>query len=106
MRISDNRAILSFTNVYEGLIRGENSRCDGSRLIGFAVAGNDRKFHWAEASIEGTDQIVVSSTEVPHPVAVRYAWADNPICNLVNSAGLPASPFRTDDWAGVTVDAR
>ena len=106
MKISDDKAILSFTNVYEGLIQSENSRCDGSKLSGFAVSGVDRKFHWAEASIEGTDQIIVSTPEVPHPVAVRYAWADNPICNLANSAGLPASPFRTDDWAGVTVDAR
>ena len=48
------------------------------------------------------DKIVVSSPEVPYPVAVRYAWANNPVCNLYNGAGLPASPFRTDDWKGVT----
>ena len=106
MKISDNKAILSFTHVYDGLVISENSRCDGSTLKGFAIAGPDRKFHWAEAIITGPDQIVVSAPNVPHPVAVRYAWADNPICNLSNSVGLPASPFRTDDWAGVTVDAR
>lgn len=106
MKISDNKAILSFTHVYDGLVINENSRCDGSTLKGFAIAGPDRKFHWAEAIITGPDQIVVSAPNVPHPVAVRYAWADNPICNLSNSVGLPASPFRTDDWAGVTVDAR
>ena len=106
MKISDNKAILSFTHVFEGLVQSENSRCDGSKLCGFAVAGADQKFHWAEATIVGTDQIVVSTPKVLHPVAVRYAWADNPICNLANSVGLPASPFRTDDWAGVTVDAR
>lgn len=70
---------------------------DGGALKGFAVAGEDKKFVWAEAKIEG-DHIVVSSPEVPKPVAVRYAWADNPECNLVNAAGLPASPFRSDDW--------
>ena len=106
MKISDNKAILSFTHVYDGLVISENSRCDGSTLKGFAIAGPDRKFHWAEAIITGPDQIVVSAPNVPHPVAVRYAWADNPICNLSSSVGLPASPFRTDDWAGVTVDAR
>jgi sialate O-acetylesterase len=52
---------------------------------------------WAEAEIQGED-VVVSSPEVAKPVAVRYAWDDDPECNLVNSAGLPASPFRTDQW--------
>jgi sialate O-acetylesterase len=70
-------------------------------LSGFAIAGNDRKYHWAEARIEG-DTVVVSSPDVPVPVAIRYAWAGNPTCNLVNAAGLPASPFRTDDWPGIT----
>lgn len=64
----------------------------------FAVAGSDRKFVWADASIDG-GTVVVRSSEVPEPVAVRYAWADNPAgCNLYNAAGLPAAPFRTDDW--------
>ena len=70
-------------------------------LTGFAIAGSDHQFHWAKATIVG-NQIVVSSDEVANPVAVRYAWANNPVCNLVNGAGLPASPFRTDDWKGVT----
>jgi sialate O-acetylesterase len=61
----------------------------------FAIAGADQKFHWANAQIEG-DTIVVSSPEVLAPVSVRYGWADNPACNLYNTAGLPASPFRTD----------
>lgn len=105
MKIVGDRAYLSFSNPEEGLIQGENARCDGSKLEGFTIAGNDQKFHWATASIEG-DQIVVLSPDVPRPVAVRYAWADNPACNLTNQTGLPASPFRTDDWAGVTVDAK
>ena len=70
---------------------------DGGKLTGFAIAGADKKFVWADAQIVG-DTVVVSSPAVPSPVAVRYAWANNPPCNLVNKAGLPASPFRTDDW--------
>jgi sialate O-acetylesterase len=66
-------------------------------IRGFAVAGADRKWHRAAAKIIG-DSVVVKSPEVKQPVAVRYAWADNPDCNLYNRAGLPASPFRTDDW--------
>jgi sialate O-acetylesterase len=69
---------------------------DGS-LKGFSIAGSDRKFHWANARIEG-ESVVVSSPDVMSPVAVRYAWAGSPECNLYNKEGLPASPFRTDDW--------
>jgi sialate O-acetylesterase len=70
-------------------------------LRGFAVAGADHVFHWALATIEH-DGVVVWSPDVPAPVAVRYGWASNPDCNLYNAAGLPASPFRTDDWPGIT----
>jgi sialate O-acetylesterase len=58
---------------------------------------------WADARIDG-DRVYVSSPKVSDPVAVRYGWANNPDCNLYNSAGLPASPFRTDDRPGVTVN--
>jgi len=78
---------------------------DGRDPVGFAVAGADRKFRWAKARIEGT-AIVLSHPEVPNPVAVRYAWANNPEVNLVNGSGLPATPFRTDDWPGLTVDRK
>ncbi|HEX6046557.1 MAG TPA: sialate O-acetylesterase, partial [Pyrinomonadaceae bacterium] len=78
---------------------------DGRPVKGFAIAGSDRKFVWAEARIEG-DSVVVWSPNVSQPVAVRYGWADNPAVNLYNGAGLPASPFRTDDWPGVTVSRR
>ena len=64
---------------------------------GFAVAGEDRKFVWADARIEG-NQVIVSCDQVARPMSVRYAWADNPECNLYNKEGLPASPFRTDAW--------
>lgn len=69
----------------------------GKELKGFALAGADHKFHWANAVIEG-DHVLVFSPDVPYPLAVRYAWADNPNCNLYNAEGLPASPFRTDVW--------
>jgi sialate O-acetylesterase len=74
---------------------------DGGVVKGFAIAGEDRRFVWAEARIDG-DAVVVWSPKVLKPVAVRYAWADNPVANLYNGAGLPASPFRTDAWPGIT----
>lgn len=67
-----------------------------SELQGFAIAGADHKFVWARASIDG-DTVLVWNEAVPNPSAVRYAWADNPNCNLYNKDGLPAVPFRTDD---------
>jgi len=67
-----------------------------SEVEGFAICGNDHKFVWANAKIEGSD-IIVSADSVTTPVAVRYAWASNPFCNLYNGAGLPAGPFRTDN---------
>jgi sialate O-acetylesterase len=67
------------------------------KLIGFYVAGEDKNWVEAEASIDG-NSIVVSSASVTKPVAVRYGWASSPRCNLYNKEGLPASPFRTDDW--------
>jgi sialate O-acetylesterase len=68
----------------------------GGALTGFTIAGADGKFVPAEAKIEG-DTVLVSSPQVAGPVAVRYAWADDPVCNLINLAGLPASPFRSDE---------
>lgn len=71
----------------------------GAELSRFAIAGADRKFVWAEARIEGKDTVTVSSPAVPEPVAVRYAWSLNPEgANLYGKNGLPASPFRTDNW--------
>lgn len=82
---------LRFTHADAGLI------AKGGKPIGFTIAGEDRKFVWADAKIEG-NTIVVSSPLVRKPVAVRYGWADNPPANLYNKADLPASPFRTDSW--------
>jgi len=69
-----------------------------TELTGFAIAGSDHNWVWAKAQIDG-NTVVVSSDQVTSPVAVRYGWANNPSCNLYNKEGLPASPFRTDDWA-------
>ena len=74
---------------------------DGGPVRGFAVAGKDQKWHWATGAIDG-QAVVLRCDAVPNPVSVRYAWADNPTCNLVNGAGLPAPSFRTDDWKGLT----
>jgi sialate O-acetylesterase len=90
MEVKDHAVRLQFDHLGGGLVaRG------GGPLKGFAVAGDDGRFVWADAAIEG-DAVVVSSSKVDKPVAVRYAWADNPDCNLYNKAGLPAPPFRTD----------
>jgi sialate O-acetylesterase len=73
----------------------------GDKLAEFSIAGEDRQWHWADAKIvDGV--VVVSSPEVSAPMAVRYAWQGNPVATLFNGAGLPAAPFRTDDWPGIT----
>ncbi|MDX2081773.1 MAG: sialate O-acetylesterase [Terrimicrobiaceae bacterium] len=76
-----------------------------SQLEGFAVCGSDKVWHWADAKIEG-EKVVVSSPQVPEPIAVRYAWSDNPTASLYNAAGFPAGPFRTDDFPLTTKDAK
>lgn len=73
---------------------------------GFAVAGADRKFVWAQAKLLEDNRVSVTSELVPEPKSVRYAWADNPVCNMYSQNGLPLTPFRTDDWPGVTAEAR
>jgi sialate O-acetylesterase len=75
-----------------------------SDLEGFAICGADRQWKWADAKIDG-GTVIVSSPAVPKPVAVRYAWADNPICNLYNGGDLPACPFRTDDFPLISAKA-
>ncbi|MEC7500923.1 MAG: sialate O-acetylesterase [Planctomycetota bacterium] len=95
---------ITFDHVGQGLMVGKKSGLEqatemrGAPLQRFAVAGKDRIWHWANASIDG-DSVVVSSPQVKAPVAVRYAFSMNPEgANLYNRDGLPASPFRTDDW--------
>ena len=98
---------IEFDGVGSGLMTGKKNPLDNSpvvadpeaKLEGFAIAGEDHKWYWADARIDG-NAVVVSSPEVPKPVAVRYAFRANPMghCNLYNKEGLPASPFRTDNW--------
>jgi sialate O-acetylesterase len=91
-KVEGEKIRISFSSTGSGLtIR------DGDILKGFAIAGSNKKFYWADAKIAG-NEVLVSSPEVPYPQAVRYSWEDNPDGNLINKEGLPASPFRTDDW--------
>jgi sialate O-acetylesterase len=127
MKVKGDKIVLTFDHVGDGLfggpLRPDEARVIGvpettilkyntetgwidAPLAGFAIAGEDRKFVWAKAEIDG-DKVIVSSPEVPKPVAVRYGWADYPVVNLyctpgVAEPGLPASPFRTDDWPMTT----
>jgi len=96
LNIVGNSIKLSFDNVGSGL------EVKGNELKYFEIAGSDKKFVWAQAKIEN-NEIIVWNDKIKNPVAVRYAWADNPEgCNLYNKDGLPASPFRTDNWDGIT----
>ena len=98
MKKDGDKIILTFSNTNSGLMLKDKY----GYAKGFAIAGDDQKFVWAKARIEG-DQVIVSANSVTNPVAVRYAWANNPDdANLYNKEGLPASPFRTDNWKGVT----
>jgi len=96
MSVEGDKIRLDFSHAEGGLI------VTGDKLHGFAIAGEDREFVWADAVAEGS-AVVVSSPKVARPVAVRYGWDNSPSCNLYNREALPASPFRTDDWPGVTV---
>jgi len=96
MKVEGNKVRLKFTHA-EGLM----SKADP--IPGFAIAGEDKKWKWATAKIEG-NEIVVWNDEIANPVAVRYAWADNPKATIYNAADFPAVPFRTDTWPGITVN--
>jgi sialate O-acetylesterase len=99
------RLVLTFDHAGGGL-----KTFDVGEPRGFAVAaqpadGSPAKFVWAQAKIVGPDKVEVWSDEVSNPVAARYAWADNPVCNVYSQEGLPLTPFRTDDWKGITADS-
>ncbi|MEZ0217307.1 MAG: sialate O-acetylesterase [Rariglobus sp.] len=107
MAVEADKIRLRFTHTHGGLVAkplsGEPNttppvrNSPGGELEGFAICGEDRKWQWADAKIDG-DTVVVWSAQVPKPVAVRYAWSNNPLCNFYNGGGLPAGPFRTDDF--------
>lgn len=95
-KASGDRLILSFDHVGQGL------EAKGGELKGFSICGADKKFVWAKAEILPDNTIAVSAPDLKKPVAVRYGWADYPLGNLWNKDGLPASPFRTDDFPMIT----
>jgi sialate O-acetylesterase len=118
MKVKKGQAVLSFRHVGKGLearplltnglpatglwtAKTGQALESAQSLAGFAVAGEDRKFVWAKAEVQ-RNQVLVSSPSVAKPVAVRYGWADYPVVNLWNQDGLPASPFRTDDFPMIT----
>ena len=99
MNVEGNKVTLTFDQIGSGI----KIKDKYGYLKGFAIAGEDHQFHWATGKITGVNTLQISSTEVQHPVAVRYAWSNNPEdANLYNSADLPASSFRTDSWKGIT----
>ena len=98
MQVNEGKITLSF-NTANGNLRVLNNGV----AYGFTIAGADKKFVWADASFNRDGTITVSSDKVADPVAVRYAWAENPVCNVYDAARLPLTPFRTDDWPGMTV---
>lgn len=99
IKITGNKAEITFSHVAAGLMAKDKY----GYVKGFTIAGADHKFVWAKATITGANTVLVSSPEVPVPVAVRYGWANNPNdANLYNSEGLPTDPFRTDKWKGIT----
>jgi sialate O-acetylesterase len=92
-KIAGDKVTLNFTHTGKGM-----AFKDGGAPQGFMIAGEDKKFVWADARIEG-DTVVLSSAKVPQPAAARYAWSNSfPWANLFNRDGLPAQPFRTDSW--------
>jgi sialate O-acetylesterase len=100
VQFSGSKAVVRFERTKDELrIRS------GKKLLGFMLAGNDRTFHPAEAVLKG-NEVTVTSSSVKKPVSVRYAWADNPECNLITKSGLPVAPFRSDTWPEVTVGKR
>jgi sialate O-acetylesterase len=120
-KFEGNRVVLSFDHAAGGLVvkelvptmEGKDKRAgqfawriresSGSTpIVGFTVCGKDHLFQPARAELQGINSVVVTCDAVPEPIALRYGWADHPLCNLFNQAGLPASPFRTDNFPGKT----
>jgi sialate O-acetylesterase len=97
VEIQGNKAVVTIDTF------GSNLRTvDVSEVHGFAICGEDKKWHWAAAKLLPGNKVEVSAPAVAKPVAVRYAWADNPVCNLFSTDGLPVTPFRTDDFPMIT----
>ena len=99
MTVAGDKVRLKFDHADGGLV------AKGGKLTGFAIAGEDHKFVWADAVIDG-NMVVVSSPGISKPVTVRYAWDINPVCNLYNQAGLPTVPFRTDNGTAPAANSK
>src|SRR5258708_3506580 len=97
MKVKDGKIVLSFSHVGGGLEARDRE------LKGFAICGEDKKFFWPKAEVDPTGKkVIVSSPDIPKPVALRFGWANSPVVNLWNKDGLPATPFRTDDFPMIT----
>lgn len=99
MEKDGNKIVLTFDH-----IQGGWRPFEVNEPRGFAIAGEDKMFVWATAKIRDDGRVEVSSDKVASPASVRYGWADNPVVNMYNQAGLPLTPFRTDDWPGTTIN--
>jgi sialate O-acetylesterase len=104
-KIEGNKIRIKFSETGSGLVIGQQPWCapgvppfPQDKLIGFFLAGEDRKWFAADAAIDD-DSVVLASVQVSKPAAARYGWANSPRCNLYNKEGLPAAPFRTDEWS-------
>ena len=97
MEVSGNKAVLTFDHAEAGL-----RTVDVATARGFAICGEDQKWIWATAKITGKNKIEVWADSIEKPVAVRYGWADNPVCNVLSRNGLPMTPFRTDEFPMTT----
>lgn len=105
MAVEGDSIRISFDHVGGGLTTMATVNApDPATLVGFTIAGEDQQFVMAQATIDGAT-VVVRAEGVTAPVAVRYGWANNPVCNLFNAEGLPANPFRTDSWKLTTQPA-
>lgn len=96
MNVIGNKVYIEYDQIGKGLcVKNKYGYIEG-----FSIAGVNQQFEWAQAYLDG-DKVVVSSTHITHPIAVRYAWSNNPDVNLYNKDGLPAAPFRTDNWEDI-----
>lgn len=97
IEIAGNK-VTATLNTFGGTLR----TLDVDEVKGFAICGEDKKWVWAQARIVGPDQVEVWSDKVAKPIAIRYAWGNNPVCNLLTTDGLPVTPFRSDDFPMIT----
>ena len=99
LEINGEKALVTFDLFGSSTLRP----FDVPQAIGFAVCGEDKVWHWAKGKLVGNDKVELTCDKVSAPIAVRYAWADNPVCNLFSNEGLPVTPFRTDDFPMITM---